>query len=128
MTDCSICLNHDSELDITLDCGHIFHQKCISKHFKQECALCRAPHNLEITGSRPSDVFDALGDISKEGKKETLSSIYKRMLAERKAEYDKIKNDLAGSEADESVGTDLEDELSDYADHDALSESEDYDY
>lgn len=121
MTDCSICLHHDTALDVTLKCGHTFHKKCISKHFKQECALCRAPHTLEITGSRPSEVFEVFGD--KDGKTETLSVIYKRMLAERKAEYDKIKDgrNVASSE-------DVEECLSDYADHDALSESDDYDY
>ena len=44
---CSICLEHflKKEKVITLDCGHVFHTKCIKNWFKDKdqknCPLCR---------------------------------------------------------------------------------------
>lgn len=129
MTDCTICLSHEVELDVTLACGHSFHQNCISKHFKQECALCRAPHSLVVTGSRPSAQLDVIPkERAGAGKKETLAEMYKRMLEERKAEYEKIKDDQGDQGEEGSSAEDVSEEnLSDYADYER-SDSEDYDY
>ncbi len=114
---CSICLEKGI-LDTKLGCGHSFHRLCLSKHFKQECALCRAPQNVvAVTGVVVKNVEF---DVSEEKKPESLASIYKRILEERKAEYSKMSS---GNEDEK----DVEEESSDYADHDARSSEEDYD-
>lgn len=38
-TTCAICYE---EADYQLNCGHIFHKRCI-KQWKKDCPLCRAP-------------------------------------------------------------------------------------
>lgn len=38
---CSICLEESDNKIITLDCGHIFHEKCIKLLHNFICPLCR---------------------------------------------------------------------------------------
>jgi hypothetical protein len=40
--DCSICLEKLNDEKV-LECGHYFHNECIKKQIKAECALCRKP-------------------------------------------------------------------------------------
>lgn len=51
--DCAICLERDGETWIKIDCGHLFHKKCllaaIEQTRKRACPLCRCP--LESDGS-----------------------------------------------------------------------------
>uniref|UniRef100_A0A914L6Z3 RING-type domain-containing protein n=1 Tax=Meloidogyne incognita TaxID=6306 RepID=A0A914L6Z3_MELIC len=48
---CSICLENfrTTEMAVLRNCGHSFHQKCISQaiQIKKECPLCRAHNNSE---------------------------------------------------------------------------------
>ena len=114
---CSICFVKETTLDTKLSCGHSFHRECLSKHFKQECALCRAPQNVVVvTGVAAKVEFDVL----EKKKPETLASIYKRILEERKVEYAAEKSKVSGEK-------DFDEESSDYVDHDARSSDEDYD-
>lgn len=38
---CAICLEDAQE--IQLNCGHIFHEECITQVIKNSCPMCRAP-------------------------------------------------------------------------------------
>ncbi len=44
--DCVICTDayHPSDDVVILECGHVFHDKCIKEwgHYKPECPLCKA--------------------------------------------------------------------------------------
>lgn len=45
--ECAICLDCDTELFITLNCGHSFHKSCIIKMTNFNCPLCRTKINLK---------------------------------------------------------------------------------
>lgn len=47
MTECCICLEHNSQFMITTDCDHNFHKKCFEKYVKNKknkitCPICRS--------------------------------------------------------------------------------------
>jgi len=64
--DCVICTEKMNEND-PLNCGHWIHYTCIQKQFKAECPVCRAPLDINVKGSRPSDeslnILRVVGDV-----------------------------------------------------------------
>ena len=50
---CIICYENLSKDDKKQSCGHRFHQKCLEKHFKPECPLCRAKLDFIPKGTPP---------------------------------------------------------------------------
>ena len=46
MTECSVCLE-EINTSLELECGHIFHRKCISDLLKYICPLCRYPIDVK---------------------------------------------------------------------------------
>jgi hypothetical protein len=64
--DCVICTEKMNEND-PLNCGHWIHYTCIQKQFKAECPVCRAPLDIKVKGSRPSDeslnILRVVGDV-----------------------------------------------------------------
>ena len=52
MNDCPVCYDPIIS-EIPLPCGHLIHKRCVQKHFRPECPLCRAPVNFEVYGEMP---------------------------------------------------------------------------
>ena len=47
MLECSICLEDiNTSIELELECGHIFHRKCISGLSTHVCPLCR--HSIDV--------------------------------------------------------------------------------
>jgi hypothetical protein len=46
VNNCAICLETDKERSIKLNCGHIFHERCIREwtRIKPVCPLCRCKY------------------------------------------------------------------------------------
>lgn len=46
--ECPICMNIDSDQQVSLPCGHEFHEKCLSKWLptSRTCPMCRAGLNI----------------------------------------------------------------------------------
>lgn len=55
---CPICLEDFGDTP-TLSCSnqHKFHTKCITRHYKPECAVCRSPMDIKVTGTMPEIEF-----------------------------------------------------------------------
>lgn len=51
--ECPVCLEGFTNGDKPLDCGHWIHKKCVEKHFKPECPVCRKPLNIKVKGRMP---------------------------------------------------------------------------
>ena len=49
MSECSVCLEdiNTSLEELELECGHIFHKKCIVNLIKFNCPLCRYPIDVK---------------------------------------------------------------------------------
>jgi len=50
---CSICLDEINNNTPNIECGHIFHRKCLKEHFKSQdneysCPLCRKKLDIQI--------------------------------------------------------------------------------
>ena len=53
--ECRLCLETLSD-PYNLQCGHLyFHRHCLERHFKPECPICKAPHDLEVHGEEPEE-------------------------------------------------------------------------
>ena len=61
-----------------LECGHWIHKKCVEKHFKPECPVCRKPLNIKVKGTLPNcDIeYDPLTITDSEYKDSMLSQYY----------------------------------------------------
>jgi len=51
---CAICYEALAPTDEPQACGHYLHTTCLRKHFKPECAICRAPLKIQVQGQLPS--------------------------------------------------------------------------
>lgn len=49
---CILCCESMNEKK-PLECGHWLHLKCVEKHFKPECPICRKHLDIKVTGTRP---------------------------------------------------------------------------
>lgn len=59
---CAICLTEVSNRS-ALECGHIFHLRCIEQWNKQTCPMCRKPHQIPIKcPAAPTIIDDYLDD------------------------------------------------------------------
>jgi hypothetical protein len=78
--ECKICFDtFDEAPAYPIPCGHYyFHEECLRKHFKPECPICRAPHQLAVEGEPPQstfgwrDAFAALGSEFQSGGAPTI--------------------------------------------------------
>ncbi len=52
-SDCAICYEKLEDTEAPLVCGHYLHLSCLKKHFKPECAICRHPLSIEVSGELP---------------------------------------------------------------------------
>lgn len=114
---CPICYEQ-KDLE-KLECGHQVHEKCLRKHFKQECPLCRRPHKFPVSGKlvveqekKKGPVVRKLADIYNELRKQQRSS---ERISERSSER---RTEIDNSENSDDSSRDLEDEDSDAIDYD----------
>src|SRR5271154_2255939 len=63
MSECVICLEIVEDPP-KLNCSHRFHLECIQRHFKQECPLCRSPHQIKVNGKLEVEVEPLISMIS----------------------------------------------------------------
>ncbi len=45
LEDCAVCYEPLGDTE-TMECGHRIHLKCLERHFKPECPVCKTPHTL----------------------------------------------------------------------------------
>ena len=61
--DCSICMEkfEDNSIISKLECGHIFHHKCIQEwgKWKQQCAYCRSTIAYKYINQEQNEVFNS---------------------------------------------------------------------
>lgn len=53
-TDCPVCMEDLTDEENALQCGHWVHIKCVKRHFKPECPVCRHPLNIIVHGVDPN--------------------------------------------------------------------------
>lgn len=55
--ECIVCRDSLDNNEESLICGHWIHLKCLQRHFKAECPICRHPLNIVVSGHVPSPYF-----------------------------------------------------------------------
>lgn len=117
---CPICYEQ-KDLE-KLECGHQVHEKCLRKHFKQECPLCRRPHKFPVSGKlvveqeKKSPVVRKLADIYNELRKQQRST--ERSIERAIERSIERRTEIVDSENSDDGSRDLDDEDSDAIDYD----------
>jgi len=86
ITECAICMEEVSiETDIPLQCGHLFHSKCLDDYFRSTCPCCRQKFTDEecenFYGERINAIKLTILDVFQTGENVTdLFAYYKAKL------------------------------------------------
>ena len=56
--ECPVCYYSMNKEKNPLTCGHWVHLKCVKRHFKPECPICRHPLKIKVTGQKPEEIDD----------------------------------------------------------------------